>query len=121
MKTFRFLDFKVYQDAKALYKLIVVLTKKFPREHWELADQLRRAVLSVCLNIAEGSAKFSDKDFKRYVENALGSINEAVACLDIALDNLLISQGSFDDVQKQSEDITKQLGGLSKKLRNSFR
>src|SRR3989344_6720496 len=114
MKTFRFLDFQVYKDSKLLYKRIVAITKLFPREHWELGDQLRRAILSVCLNIAEGSAKYSDKDFKRYVENALGSINESVACLDIALDNLLIKDSEFKEVEILAETITKQLGGLSK-------
>lgn len=92
MRTFRFLEFPVYKDGKDLYKRIILITRKFPREHWELADQLRRAVLSVCLNIAEGSAKYSDKDFKRFIENALGSINESLACLDIALDNALIKR-----------------------------
>ena len=119
MKTFRFLDFQVYKDSKLLYKRIVAITKLFPREHWELGDQLRSAILSVCLNIAEGSAKYSDKDFKRYIENALGSINESVAYLDIALDNALIGKASFNDVIKLAESITKQLGGLSKKLRSS--
>ena len=119
MKTFRFLEFPVYQDGKSFYKRIVAITKKFPREHWELADQLRRAALSICLNIAEGSAKYSDKDFKRYVENALGSINESVAALDIALDNALISNSYFDEAIVLAESITKQLGGLAKKLRSS--
>lgn len=121
MKTFRFLEFQVYKDGKLLYKKVVEVTKKFPREHWELGDQLRRAALSVCLNIAEGSAKFSDKDFKRYVENALGSINESVACLDIALDNSLITKSSFSEIEVLAESITKQLGGLSKKLRSTLR
>ena len=119
MQTFRFLDFKVYKDGKDLYKKVVAITRRFPREHWELADQLRRAALSVCLNIAEGSAKFSDRDFKRYVENSLGSINESLACLDIALDNSLISKSSFEECMKITESIAKQLGGLSKKLRSS--
>ena len=119
MLTFRFLDFKVYKDGKVLYKKVVETTKKFPREYWELADQLRRAALSVCLNIAEGSAKFSDRDFKRYVENSLGSINESLACLDIALDNNLITSSSFEECRLIAESIAKQLGGLSKKLRST--
>ncbi len=120
MRTFRFLDFPVYKDAKSFYKMVVEITKKFPREHWELGDQLRRAGLSVSLNVAEGSAKFSDKDFKRYIENSLGSINESVACLDIVHDNKLISKNQFDEAVSLAENITKQLGGLSKKLRSSF-
>ena len=119
MQTFRFLNFQVYKDGKVLYKKAVAITRKFPREHWELADQLRRAALSVCLNIAEGSAKFSDRDFKRYVENSLGSVNESLACLDIALDNKLIANSSFEECKVLTEGIAKQLGGLSKKLRAS--
>jgi len=118
VKTFRFLDFQVYKDAKIFYKQCVSLTRKFPRDYWELGDQLRRAAVSVCLNIAEGSAKYSDRDFKRFIENSLGSINEAVACLDIVFDNELISSNSLRDMKLLGESITKQLGGLSKKLRS---
>ena len=117
MKTFRFLDFQVYQEAKTLYKQIILLTRSFPREYWELADQIRRSALSVCLNIAEGSAKRSDKDFNRFIENALGSINETVAALDIAFSEKLITEKAYQDYLKSAEGITKQLGGLSRKLK----
>ena len=92
MKTFRYLEFNVYKDSRDFYKECIKLTKSFPREFWSFKDQLLRASLSVCLNIAEGSAKYSDKDFKRYLENSLGSINECYACLDIAYDNKLINK-----------------------------
>jgi len=74
MKTFRFIDFPVYQEGKIMYKEVVDMTGKFSREFWVLGDQIRRSSLSVCLNIAEGSGKQSDKDFNRYLENSLGSI-----------------------------------------------
>jgi four helix bundle protein len=79
MNTFRFLEFPVYQQAKEFHKDIRESTKLFPREYRSLIDQMNRSSLSVCLNIAEGSAKRSDKDFNRYLENALGSMNETVA------------------------------------------
>lgn len=119
MMTFRFLEFPVYKDSKVFYKQCVSLTKHFPKEFWELADQLRRAALSICLNIAEGSAKYSDKDFKRYVENSLGSVNESFACLDIAYDNELILRADISKLKLLAESIAKQLGGLAKKLRSS--
>ena len=118
MQTFRFLDFNVYKDSKKFYKIVVSVTEKFPRIQKDLARQLIRAVLSVSLNIAEGSAKKSDKDFNRYIENALGSVNESVAALDIACDNGLINLNSFNFLKELSEKIAKQLGGLSKKLRS---
>ena len=119
MKTFRYLDFPVYKDSKSFYKKCLLVTKIFPREYWELKDQLLRAALSVTLNIAEGSAKYSDKDLKRFLENSLGSINECLACLDIAYDNKIISNLEFQELKIMSESIAKQLGGLAKKLRNS--
>lgn len=116
-KTFRFLDFQVYVSSKEFYKEISFLIKRFPREHFDLSDQLRRAALSVCLNIAEGSAKASDKDFNRYLGNSLGSVNEVVAGLDLALELRLINNEKFNEYVLQAELIAKQLGGFSKKLR----
>lgn len=75
--------------------------------------------MSISLNIAEGSAKYSDKDFKRYVDNALGSSSECVACIDISRENKLISEGIYNEAINKLESIAKQLGGLSKKLRSS--
>ena len=119
MRTFRFLDFKVYQDAKGFHREIVDICKTFPKEYFYLADQLKRCSLSVVLNIAEGSAKRSDKDFNRYLENSLGSINEGVACLDVALSINLINQKIFDELIVNAESIKKQIGGFSRKLLSS--
>ncbi len=88
--------------------------------YWELGDQWRRAALSITLNIAEGSAKYSDKDFHRYIENALGSVSECLACVDVAVNQTVISQQRHDEFIVILEGIAKQLGGLSKKLRSSY-
>jgi len=119
MKTFRFLDFIVYRDSKNFYKQVISIAKDFPRDNEELKKQLTRAALSISLNIAEGSAKKSDKDFNRYIENSLGSINECAAALDIAFENKFISNSSFKTIVELAEKIAKQLGGFSKKLKNS--
>jgi len=118
MKTFRFIDFQVYQDTKQFYKVILKVIDGFPKIFdFDLKSQLRRAVLSIILNIAEGSAKESDKDFNRYIGNALGSVNEAVACLEISLEIEIIDKQKFDELILIAESIAKQLGGLSKKLK----
>lgn len=121
MQTFRFLDFEVYKDAKRFYKLAVKTRKRFPREFYSLSDQLMRSALSVILNIAEGSAKRSDKDFNKYIEIALGSINESISVFDVARENNLISAEDFEEAYKLAENIAKQLGGFSKKLRNTVK
>ncbi len=114
MKTFRFRDFKVYQEAKKFRQEVNKIAKRLSAEQ---ASQLRRAALSVVLNIAEGSAKKSDKDFSRFLENALGSVSEVVACLDCALDDGAISQAEFENLVSRGENIAKQLGGFVKKLK----
>lgn len=119
METFRFLKFQVYSDSKLFFANCVKLTKSFPRVYWELGEQLRRAALSVCLNIAEGSAKYSDKDFHRYLEIAQGSIHEAFACCDIAKDHQLITNDQFNSLSQLTRSIAKQIGGLAKKVRET--
>jgi len=114
---FRFLNFKVYRDAKNFYHEIVRITAKFPREYWELGDQMRRSALSVVLNLAEGSAKKSDKDFNRYIKNSLGSINECAAGIDVAFGEKLINEPVFRNLMNSASEIANQLGGFSKSLK----
>jgi len=115
---FRYRKFKVYQDALAFHKKMAHLVKRFPPEYRHVADQMKRAALSVPLNIAEGSAKESDKDFNRFVAMSLGSINEIVACSEVALSEQLISKVEFAQIEHDALEICNQLGGLSKKLRS---
>jgi len=114
---FRFRKFKVYQDAKSIYTEIVFITKTFPREHLYLTDQIRRSSLSILLNIAEGSSKQSDKDFNRFITIALGSVDETVAAMEVATDLNLVNRIQFETIEKKLEEISRQLGGLSKKLK----
>ena len=118
METFRFLKFQVYQDAKLFNKEIYRLTMNWRGPYKDLADQLQRASLSICLNIAEGSAKSYDKDFRRYIQNSLGSVNETVACLDVAYSMDLITSIKYRNLIEVTVNIAKQLGGFSKKLLN---
>ena len=115
METFRFRNFQVYKDAKGFNVKIFRVSKSFALE---LRSQIVRSALSIVLNIAEGSAKKSDKDFNRYIENALGSVNETVAALEVVLDIELISLDLFSELLTEAEAIAKQLGGLSKKLKS---
>ena len=112
------MKFKVYQDAKNLHRKVVYLTKDYPREFLYLKDQLRRSSLSIILQIAEGSAKSSDKDFNRFIGIALGSANETGAGLDVSYGERLISQAEFEDALELCREIINELGGFSKKLKS---
>ena len=115
----KFKEFKVYKDSKSLVVLIFRLTRKFPKEFYYLVDQMNRCCLSIVLNIAEGSAKKSNKDFNRYIQNSLGSTSELSAALEIAGDFGLINQTELKEAENLLNEVVKQLGGFSKFLSKS--
>ena len=117
MGEFRFKDFPVYIKAQELYKIVIELTNECAEYY--LKDQVRRASLSIILNIAEGSAKKSDKDFARYIQNALGSVSELYAAIDTMSYIGIISESDRERISEYTGEIARQLGGLHKKLVNS--
>ena len=114
---FTFFDLRVYKEAKLLVREVYSLMDKFPKfETYALSDQLRRAVVSVPSNIAEGSGRFSIKEKIHFIEIAYGSLTETLCQLDIAHDLEYISDKEFTEVKERIEVIGKQLSGL----RSSF-
>ena len=109
MKTFRFLQFKVYKDAKNYFKTILIISERV--KNYSFRDQIRRASLSIMLNIAEGSAKKSDIEFARFLEISIGSLNEVVACLNIMNELKKLSDDEYNKLLNISEELAKQLGG----------
>jgi four helix bundle protein len=82
---FRFEKFDVWHHAVDFAESIHALTSMFPREEqFGLTSQMRRASVSVSLNIAEGSSRSSDREFARFVEVAYGSLMEVVSQSSIA-------------------------------------
>jgi four helix bundle protein len=116
---FRFRDFEVYINSRKFIGEIYNLTRAFPKaEQYGLTSQLRNAALSIVFNIAEGSDRGSDKDFNRFIRIAMGSVNEVVAALDIALDNHYINQASYNSIISSAEVVIKQLSCFSKALKS---
>lgn len=119
-EVFRFRKFSVYQDAR---KFIVNLKRfsknRFPKEEqFGLLSQLWRALDSILLNIAEGSDRGTDKDFAHFLNTAQTSLNEVVACLDIALDNLYITAEEHKLYLEAAVVVVIQLTAFRKKLLN---
>lgn len=115
---FRFQNFPVYQEAVRGYVWIAKVMRSFPEDYDHLRSQSVRAALSVALNIAEGSARSSDKDFRRFLGHSLGSVSEVVATLEIARKLELITADDYQHGSELYESLAKQLGGFSKSLRN---
>lgn len=115
---FRFQDFRVYKDIRLFIKGVFIIADKLPKQfQYDLTSQLKRAAISILLNLAEGCGRNSDKDFNRFIMISIGSVYEVIACLDIAFDNRLISNEIYDKFIKKAEDIKNQLGALSKRLK----
>jgi four helix bundle protein len=114
---FRYQKFPVYQEIKNYIKSIYSISTKFPKEEqFGITNQLRRAATSIALNVAEGSDRGSDKDFQRFIQMAIGSLNETAAIFDLALELGFIDQQNYDIMISQAEKIVKQLSGFRKSL-----
>ena len=93
------------------------LTKKFPKEEmFCLTAQLRRAVISVPLNIAEGSAKRTKKDFAYFVRTSLGSLMETMTCIEISLNQKYIIKEENEKIQELVQELYFKLISLDKFL-----
>lgn len=113
MTTFRNLN--VYIKSKELVKQIYELLKKFPKEEqFALCDQLRRAIISVPSNIAEGLGRVSTKEQIHFLEITYGSLREVDCQLDIAKDLAYISDDELSDVEKQIEKVAALIAGMRK-------
>lgn len=119
MNTFRNLN--VYIQAKELVKQVYELLKKFPKEEqYALCDQLRRAVISVPSNIAEGSGRQSEKDQAHFYTIAYGSLMETLSQLDVACDLGYLTQEEFEKLELIINEEAKMLSGLIAKRKRSL-
>lgn len=118
MNSFRKLN--VYIRAKELVRQVYELIKKFPREEqYALCDQLRRAVISIPSNIAEGSGRQSQKDQAHFYTIAYGSLMEGLSQLDVACDLRYITQDEFNILEAIIDEEAKMLSGLVAKRTNT--
>lgn len=105
-----------YKESKALVKMVYGLLKLFPKEEqYALCDQLRRAVISVPSNVAEGSGRTSMKDQAHFIEMAFGSLMEVDCQLDIAQELGYVSKNELDAICVQISRVAAMLSALRNK------
>ena len=109
---FDFENLDVYQKAKELNKEILYFLKENKQIDIYIRDQQKRASISVVINIAEGSGRFSKADKKHFYTISRGSIYECVSLLDIILTENKITQGKYNYFKHKFEIISKMLMGL---------
>lgn len=119
MELFSFTKLAAYQRSMDLVQDVYAVMKIFlAEERFALCDQLRRAVVSVPSNIAEGLSRFSDKEKAHFLEISYGSLMETYCQLDIAKRLGYITDTQFVDFEKRIEDIAKPIAGLRNKSLN---
>ncbi|MHC4171879.1 MAG: four helix bundle protein [Planctomycetota bacterium] len=113
---FNFEKLDVYEKSIDFVNQFYLATKNYPKEEmFGLTNQFRRAVVSISLNIPEGSAK-TKKDFNRFVDMARGSVFECIAILQISERLSYIGQLRFDELRGRLVEISKMLSGLKRSL-----
>jgi len=116
MDVYSFEKLDVYKKSLDFLDFVYVIIKSFPdEERFNLSSQLRRAVTSISLNIAEGAGK-SNKDFNRYISISQGSARECLVCFEVALRRGYIDEEKYSNSRNFMSEISKMLTGLSKYL-----
>ena len=117
MNDFFYRKLLVYQQAINQVKSIYTLTKKFPiQEQYGLTDQIRRAVISIPSNIAEGMGRNSIKERIHFLEIANGSLHETMCQLEIAHALAYITDDDLTNSESEMTNISRLLAGLKKSL-----
>ena len=112
MKTERL---KVWHKAVELFDVVDKIAEGFPaRVQFSVADQLRRAALSVPSNIAEGCGRETAKDSRHFYSVARGSAFEAVSLATVCEHRGLMTADQYRDIYERAEEISKMLTGLKR-------
>ena len=115
MYTYSFEKLHVWQQARLLTKEVYITTSSFPgEEKFGLVSQMRRAVISVSSNIAEGSSRKSEKDQAHFYTTAYSSLVELLNQLILSFDLELIQKEEYDELRTSIELISNQLNNLRK-------
>ncbi|MCU0456621.1 MAG: four helix bundle protein [Bacteroidales bacterium] len=115
MYTFGFEKLEVWIKSRFLTKKIYVITRDFPEtEKFGIIPQLRRTMISVCSNIAEGASRFSKKDQKHFYNMAFSSLMETLNQLILSNDLEYISNDDLALIRKDIHVISLMLNNLSK-------
>ncbi|MEP6741679.1 MAG: four helix bundle protein [bacterium] len=112
-----FRDLRVWQAEMELVESVYQLTQEFPNhEIYGLTSQIRRAVVSIPSNIAEGHTRESTKEYLHHLSIAQASLAEIQTQIEIAMRLKYISPERFDEVRERCVSLSKQLFALRNAL-----
>ncbi len=109
----KFEDLHIWQASRELVKIVYEHTNKGAfQKDFPLRDQIRRAIISIMSNIAEGFGAGSDAEFLRFLGYARRSLSETQSQLYIALDLGYITQNDFDITYQKTNSTEKQINAF---------
>jgi len=112
-----FKELKIWQKSMNLVTGIYELLIEYPDfEKYGLINQMRRSAVSIPSNIAEGSAKESNKDFKRYLGISLGSAFELETQLILSSNLGFVSENKYSSCSRDLKELQKMIFGFKKSL-----
>ncbi len=115
MYTFAFENLTVWQNTRKLVKDIYKITRLFPEdEKFGLVSQMRRAIISVSSNLAEGSSRNTKKDQANFYTMAYSSLMEVLSQVILSWDLEFITEKQYIELRNPLEEISKQLNALRK-------
>lgn len=113
MFTYSFEKLEVWKDSKNFTKSVYLITSKFPEsEKYGLTSQLRRASISICSNIAEGTSRQTSKDKAHFTTMAFSSAVEVLNQLIICSELNFINENEYFQLRSDLESITNKLNAL---------
>lgn len=114
---FNFEKLEVWQKAIDFADTVYTISRSFPSdERFGLTSQMRRAAVSISSTIAEGSSRFSNEDYARFIQYATGSVFEVVSQARISLRQHFLSQDEHDRLYLLAEEQSRMLSGLRRSL-----
>lgn len=114
---FKFEKLRIWQTSMVFGEMIFGMSKDFPKEElYNLTSQIRRAVDSIALNIAEGSTGNSQVEFRKFVGYSLRSLSEVVTCLHKAKLRGYIDEETFQSSYKQAFDLMNSIAAFRNTL-----
>jgi four helix bundle protein len=113
-----FTDLLVWQKAHSLVLEVYRLTKMFPKDElFSLVSQLRRAVISITSNIAEGFGRISEKEKLHFYSFAYGSLLEVKNQILVSKDLNYLKIADHNKLEEQITEVAKMLQGLIKSIK----
>lgn len=112
-------DLILWKKAMLLARNAYSITESLPkREAYGLADQIRRAAVSIVSNVAEGHGRLSDLQFRHFLGQARGSFFEMQTQIELSIDLGYLDKRKGSELMEQASEVGRILNGLLRSLKS---